>query len=524
MANDSSAGTEPRREPPWSAGVQMPSFPPLPGYTQADVCVVGGGIAGLSVAYQLAVAGREVVVLDAAPLGRGTTAATTAHLASVIDDRFFEIERWRGRDAARLAAESHSRAIDCIEDIVRAERIDCDFERLDGYLFLPPGGDRKLLEREHDAAGRAGLAVEWVERAPLDRFDTGRCLRFPEQAQFHPLRYLAGLARAIVRRGGRIFTETRAGQVQGGDAARVVAGGYEVRCRQVVVATQTPYNDRVSIHLQQAPYMTYAIAARVPAGSVTRALYWDLDDPYHYVRLARLPTGAGGAGNDGGGELLIVGGEDHKTGQAADGLERQARLEAWARQRFPSMGEVENAWAGEVMETMDGLGLLGRNPWDEDNVYVASGDSGMGMTHGTLAGLVISDLVLGRDNPWAELFDPGRVPPRAAAEYVRESVNVVAQYADWVTAGNVDSPDRIERDAGAVLRQGLGKVAVYRDEEGFLHTRSAVCPHLGCIVAWNPAEKSWDCPCHGSRFDRFGKVINGPANSDLALAELSSPG
>lgn len=518
MSNADAAASTPRREPPWSSSAQIPTFSPLTGYTQTEVCVVGGGIAGLSVAYRLAVAGREVVVLDARPLGSGMTAATTAHLACALDDRFFEVERWRGPTAARLAAESHARAIDCIESIVREERIDCDFERLDGYLFLPPGGEREILEREMAAASRAGVEVEWAERAPLGDFDTGPCLRFLRQGQFHPLRYLAGLARAIVRRGGRIFTDTRADEVQGGDAARVVSGANEVRCRHVVVATQTPWNDRVSIHLQQAPYMTYAIGARVPAGSFTRGLFWDTEDPYHYIRLASLPAGNGKSGGDT--ELLIVGGEDHKTGQADDGLERQAKLEAWARERFPTMGEVEHAWGGEVMETMDGLGLIGRNPWDEDNVYVVSGDSGMGMTHGTLAGMVIPDLILGRDNAWAGLYDPGRVPVKAAAEYVKESANAVAQYTDWLTGGDVGSPEEIERDTGAVLRQGLGKVAVYRDPEGRLHARSAVCPHLGCIVAWNPAERSWDCPCHGSRFDRFGKVTNGPANGDLPTVHL----
>jgi len=495
----------------------MPTFSPLKGSIKTEVCVVGGGIAGLSVAYQLALAGREVVVLEAAALGSGMTAATTAHLASALDDRYFTVERRRGAEGARLAAESHARAIDTIEETVNKERIDCNFTRLDGYLFLPPGGDREILEREIAAAERAGVDVSWAERAPLPGLDTGRCLRFARQGQFHPLRYLAGLARAIVSHGGRIFTETRADAIDGGDAASVVAGRYKVRCRHVVVATQTPFNDRVSIHLQQAPYMTYAIAARVPAGSVPRALFWDTEDPYHYVRLADLPGHGAGETDT---ELLIVGGEDHKTGQADDGLERQEALAAWARERFPSLGEVEHAWGGEVMETMDGLGLLGRNPWDADNVYVATGDSGMGMTHGTLAGLVISDLVLGRDNPWVDLFDPGRVPPRAAAEYAKESANAVAQYADWLTGGDVGSPEEIGKDSGAVLRHGLGKVAVYRDPEGRLAARSAVCPHLGCIVAWNPAEKTWDCPCHGSRFDCQGKVINGPANRDLEPVDL----
>jgi Rieske Fe-S protein len=253
--------------------------------------------------------------------------------------------------------------------------------------------------------------------------------------------------------------------------------------------------------------MTYVIGARVPRGAVMKALYWDTEDPYHYVRLQTL---------DDENDLLIVGGEDHKTGQADDTRERHVRLEAWARARFPRMGPVDFTWAGQVMETIDGLAFIGRNSLDKDNVFVVTGDSGMGMTHGTIAGMLLTDLILGRENPWATLYDPSRKTLRAAGEYAKEALNMAAQYRDWVTGGDVGSVDEIARDSGAVLRRGLKKVAVYRDEDGTLHERSAVCPHLGCIVQWNPSEKTWDCPCHGSRFDKLGTVLNGPANRDLA--------
>jgi nitrite reductase/ring-hydroxylating ferredoxin subunit len=253
--------------------------------------------------------------------------------------------------------------------------------------------------------------------------------------------------------------------------------------------------------------MTYVIGAPVPRGSVTTALYWDTGDPYHYIRLV--------TGIDTGHDLLVVGGEDHKSGQADDIEERHPRLEAWARERFPSMGEVTHQWGGQVMEPVDGLAFIGHNPLDADNVYTVTGDSGNGMTHGTIAGMLITDQILGRHNPWESLYDPGRITLRASAEYAKEAVNTVAQYADWVTKGDVGSVDEIEKDSGAVIRRGVAKLAVYRDPTGALHERSAVCPHLGCIVAWNPAEKTWDCPCHGSRFDKFGEVINGPANVGL---------
>jgi Rieske Fe-S protein len=218
-------------------------------------------------------------------------------------------------------------------------------------------------------------------------------------------------------------------------------------------------------------------------------------------------------------DILIVGGEDHKTGQDESAEDRHGRLEAWARTRFPMMTDVPYRWSGQVMEPVDGVAYIGRNPGDEDNVYVATGDSGMGMTHGTIAGMLLTDLIVGRDTRWAALYDPSRKTLRAIGEYLKEGANMAAQYADWLTAGEVESAEAVAPGSGAVVRRGLRKVAVFRDEEGRLHERSAVCTHLGCIVRWNGVERTWDCPCHGSRYDRFGGVITGPAPQDLSAAE-----
>jgi Rieske Fe-S protein len=215
-------------------------------------------------------------------------------------------------------------------------------------------------------------------------------------------------------------------------------------------------------------------------------------------------------------DLLIVGGEDHKTGQAINTAERHARLMQWASQRFPMIQSVEFQWGGQVMETIDGLAFIGRNPMDHSNVFIATGDSGMGLTHGTIAGILLTDLLVGRKNPWTELYDPARKTLSASGTFLKETLNMATQYVDWVTPGEVRDETQIAVDCGAVVRRGLTKVAVYRDATGQLHEFSAVCPHLGCIVHWNEAEKSWDCPCHGSRFEKLGKVINGPANRDLA--------
>lgn len=493
----------------WMATANLPDFSSLANDEQAEICIVGAGIAGLTTAYLLTRAGKSVIVLDDGPIVSGETERTTAHLVTALDDRFFEIERLHGQTGARLAAESHSAAIDQIERIVAEEKIDCDFERLDGYLFVPPGESQDILERELTAARRAGLVdTQMVARAPIASFDTGSALRFTRQGQFHPLKYLAALTRAIVRDGGRIFTHTHATKIEGGQPACVATrAGPRVTANAVVVATNTPVNDRFAIHTKQAPYRTYVIGARIPRGSATKALYWDTADPYHYVRLQTSPHNAS--------VLLIVGGEDHKTGQADDAEVRYSRLEQWARERFPMIEAVQFHWSGQVMEPVDCLAFIGHNPMDKSNVYVATGDSGNGITHGTIAGMLLTDLIQGRENPWACLYEPSRKSLRAARDFAKENLNVAAQYRDWATSGDVDADILVTPGTGAVVRRGLKKIAVYCDDSGKLHECSAVCTHLGCIVDWNHSEKTWDCPCHGSRFDRFGKVLNGPAIKNL---------
>jgi glycine/D-amino acid oxidase-like deaminating enzyme/nitrite reductase/ring-hydroxylating ferredoxin subunit len=481
---------------------------------QADVLVIGGGIAGLSVAYNLVRAGRQVVVLEDGNIGSGESGRTTAHLVNALDDRYTEIERIFGEEKARLAAESHTAAIDFIEDVVVRENIDCDFLRVDGYLFLHPSDKLKTLTKELEATQRAGIVTEMLDKTPGLATEEGPCLKFPDQAQFHPLKYLEGLCKAITKHGGQIYTGTH---VSSFGRNKVEANGHTVRAHHIVVATNTPINDRVTIHTKQFAYRTYVIAAKIPKGSVTPALWWDTGDqesvwvtlPYHYVRTQPFDETH---------DLLICGGEDHKTGQPGKENvteeERYHILEHWARQRFPMMQSIAYVWSGQVLEPLDAMGFIGRNPGD-DNVYIATGDSGNGMTHGTIAGMLIRDLIVGRANPWEKLYDPARISLSVAGDYVKEVSNMAAQYLDYLTAGDIESVQDVQPNDGAVVRMGARKVAVYRDGNARLHAFSAVCPHLGCNVRWNSDERSFDCPCHGSRFTCEGKVMNGPATSDL---------
>src|SRR6266576_1123345 len=510
----------------WERTAQKFYTTPVTENLTADICIVGAGITGVTAAYLLAREGRDVVLIDDGPVGGGMTGRTTAHLVNALDDRYYELEKMLGEEFSRLCAESHTFAIDRIEAIVAEEKIDCDFERLDGYLFLPPDGSIKDLKRELDAVHRAGLSdVERVDRLPIGTINTNAALRFPRQAQFHPLKYLDALARAIVNLGGRIFTGTRVIEVQDGDRAKIGASdGHTITAGAAVVATNCPINDRLAIHSKQAPYATYVIGARV-TGKVEHALFWDTaltaeDEKqtlgpvsYHYVRFAR----------DEEGDVLIVGGEDHKSGQAEDFEQRFARLERWTHQHFPFVGEITDRWSGQVMEPVDGIAYIGRNPGDK-NVYVVTGDSGNGITHGTIAGILITDLIAGRENSWAKLYDLTRktLNPCVVADYVTENANVAAQFRDYITSVSQPMADEIRRGEGGILREGVKKIAAYRDENGVLHKFSAICPHLKCLVRWDGAEKIWDCPCHGSRFDALGHLLYGLAMADLEPRDSSN--
>lgn len=494
---------------PWTTGETATHLPMLEEDLQADVCVVGGGISGMTTAYLLAREGRSVIVLDDGPLGSGETGRTTAHLSNAFDDRYYEAERLFGEHGSRLIAESHTAAIDKIEEIVRDEQIDCDFERVDGYLFVPPDCSKDILEREIAAARRAGLHdVEWVNRAPINDFDTGRCLRFPRQAQFDPLKYLEGLARGTQQRRGRIYSRTHVDEIKNGKPACVTtSNGRMVTAAAVVVATNAAINDTIILSTRESKYRSYVIGAYVPRGSVTKALFWDTLDPYHYVRIQ-----SGRRDNDD--DILIVGGEDAPVGEHDDGDERFAELWRWTRKRFPMIGRIEFCWSGHIVEPTDTVAFIGFMP-GEENVFVVTGDSGQGMTHGTIAGLLLTDLIHGRKNRWTDLYNPSRLASVFTTDFLTENLKVTAHYTDWLTGGEVSSTEEIELDEGYIVRRGLTKIAAYRDDRGVIHERQAICTHLGCVVAWNSTEQSWDCPCHGSRFDKMGHVINGPANSDL---------
>jgi hypothetical protein len=488
--------------------------PPLAGDETCDVVVIGSGIAGLSTAYEISRFGRSVIVIDRGGIGHGMTARTTAHLATELDDFYSELIRVRGEDEARLYHDSQVAAVNRIEAICRDEGIDADFARVDGYLFPAEEQDRADLEEEYDACRSINVDVEWVDRAPVPGIDTGRALRFPNQGRFHPTKYLAGLARAILDRGGRIYANTAyQSDNETDDGVEITTeAGHVIRAGAAVFATNSPVNDKVTIHTKQLPDRTYVIAGRVPKGSVPDALVWDTYEAYHYVRIQPLSETE---------DLIIVGGGDHRSGEEYNMDERLDDLERWTRERYPSFTTAEYRWSGQVMEPIDFMPFSGRNPGSR-NIYIHTGDSGQGITNGVAGSLTIMPLIIGEDSRYAPVLDPSRksmTSTSSIGEFVRGQAGVVKNFAEHVGPAEVSSVEEIAPGEGAIMQQGMSKLACYKGEDGSVIRRSAVCTHMGCLVHWNTFEKCWDCPCHGSHFAPDGSVLNGPAVKPLAEVE-----
>ena len=505
----------------WINSTKPLTYQTLNSDKKADVLVIGGGIAGITTAYCLSKSGKKVIVLEDGNLGSGETGRTTAQISNALDDRYYDLESYYGHEKTKLIAQSHTAAINWINKTVTENGIDCNFKLVDGYLFLDPSDKPENLGKEFKATQNAGLPTQFLSDIPaMAEADHKECIKFPQQGQFNILSYIKGLADAIVEMGGEIYTNSHAEEISKHGAK---ANGFTVTADHIVVATNTPVNNTFTIHNKQFAYRTYVIGAKIPKGTLPYAMWWDTGDmdskwvakPYHYVRLEPLDDQY---------DLLISGGEDHKTGQADEEdileEERYQNLTNWTKEHFPYFNEVEYKWSGQIMEPVDCLAFIGKNPGD-DNIYIITGDSGNGMTHCTIGGLLVTDLILGIENPWKDLYDPSRITLKTAGDFLSENGNMAYNMVkDWVSGGDVKNADELGAGEGAIISSGLKKVAAYRDENGVLHTCTAVCPHLGGILQWNKDEKSFDCPLHGSRFTTDGVVVNGPAISDLKKVEL----
>jgi glycine/D-amino acid oxidase-like deaminating enzyme/nitrite reductase/ring-hydroxylating ferredoxin subunit len=493
----------------WSEAEPASSHQPLAGDVSVDVVIIGGGLTGVTAAVLLQRAGRRVAIIESRRVGKGETGKTTAHLSLALDTRYRTLISDFGVDGARLAAEGHRAAIERIAGFTQELAIDCDFRRVPGFLYAELPEEKEELAREAHAVRQLGISATLTEDIPLP-FPTGLGLKFEDQATFHPRVYLQALAAAFTSGGGAIYEETHATDIEEGDPCRVVTDRGVLSAPQVIVAAHVPISNRVLLHTKLAAYRTYALGIQMPFP--TDALFWDMSEPYHYTRMQRIE----------GRTYVIVGGEDHKVGEVDDTSTPFERLEDYFLSHFDrEVSPTDYRWSGQIIESVDGLAYVGRNALSS-NIFVATGYSGNGMTWATLAAAVLADQLQGKKNRWTELLDATRIKPLASAKaFVTENVD----FPKTLVKDRLPFPGReklssIPPGEGEVLSVRGKHLAVYRNANGELSALSAVCTHLGCLVRWNTSDKSWDCPCHGSRFDPHGRILNGPAVTALEVRRL----
>jgi glycine/D-amino acid oxidase-like deaminating enzyme/nitrite reductase/ring-hydroxylating ferredoxin subunit len=494
----------------WLATASLPRFPRPSADVRVDVAIVGGGITGLTAGYLLKRAGLKVAVLERGRCAHVDTGRTTAHLTSVTDARLRHLRQVYGPDVARLVWDAGGAAIDQIDALVRGEEIACDFRWVPGYLHAPPGarsaGEERSLRQELAAATALGISARYLAKVP---FFGQPGIEFPHQALFHPVKYLSALARAIPGRGSHVFERANADEIAERPLA-VKTGGHTIRAPHLILATHNPLQGRTGtpaallFQSRLSLYTSYALGARVASGLAPAACFWDTGDPYRYLRVEPRR----------GGDYAVYGGEDHKTGQVRDTRVRYDRLERTFRSLFPA-ARVEHRWSGQVISTNDGLPLIGETA---PHQFVATGFAGNGMTFGTLGAMMAADSLLGRKNPWRELFDVHRAKVRGGTwDYLRENADYPYYLVrNWLARSEGKSVKALRRGQGKILNLGGKKVAAYRSDDGKVSLCSPICTHLQCVVDWNNAERTWDCPCHGSRFRPTGEVISGPAEEPLA--------
>lgn len=488
----------------WVDSTSLGNFSSLADSVSVDVAIVGAGIAGITAATLLQKAGKTVALIEAQDVGMGASGHTTAKITSLHQLIYAPLIDKIGEDKARLYAESQQAAIKQLATLVTQEQIDCDFERKSAYSFAESEENLQLIKDEVEAALKFGLPASFVRETSLP-FPIAGAVRFDNQAQFHPRKYILSLAKRLPGNGSYVFEKTRVQSVEEGSPCKVITDRGSLSAKHVIVTTNLPILDQGLFFAKTYPKSSYLIAAPIADSQAPDGMFIGVGEGYRSIRTTPSPEGT----------LLLVGGEGHKTGSVSETEERYLKLETYIRDRF-GVESVKYRWSSHDMMSMDMLPYIGKLTPLTDSIYVATGFSLWGMSNGTLSGMILSDLVLENDNPWADLYDATRVTPFLSEESVKNNLEVGKHWVgDRLKGENEETLTQLANGQGKLVNVGGDKIAAYRDEDGTLHTCSAVCPHLGCIVNWNTADQSWDCPCHGARFTGDGKLFSGPAVTDL---------
>jgi len=479
-------------------------FPQLEGSIEVDVTIVGGGITGMMAAMLLKEKGKRVAVLEAEQVGMGTTHQSTGNLYAMLSDQLSTIrEKWDD-DTMKMVVQSRQAAIDLIEDAINRYTINCGFKRCDWHYYATPAGSRQspAINKEFDALRFAGLNPEYIESLPLP-FKLDKGIKVGNQAQFHPLNFVRGLARSIASDECLILENTGIVDFNTGTVEVRTARG-SVKSGKIIMATHTPKGIN-AVQAEMIAAQEFGLAARLKDGSYPQGIFWGHDESRHSIRSYH-------SGNQ---QYLIVIGEMHHTGHGENTQQYHDKLEQFARSSF-NIDSIDYTWLGQHYRPADKLPYIGHSP-GSSNLYIATGFSTGGLVYGAVSAMILSDEILGRTNEWDDLYKASRFDPIKGAKGIwKEQTDAVKHMVkDYLQGDEVKPRQDLLPGDGAILEIDGEQVAAYMDEQGQVTTLSPVCPHLKCRVHWSNAEKSWDCPCHGSRFDKKGKVLEGPALSPL---------
>jgi glycine/D-amino acid oxidase-like deaminating enzyme/nitrite reductase/ring-hydroxylating ferredoxin subunit len=495
----------------WLATTDTTDFPQLTDSLSVDVAIIGGGISGITTALLLKEQGAKVAIIEARRIAASVTGNTTAKVTSQHGLIYDHLVSQFGMEGAQAYADSQQAALEKIASLVEENGIDCDFTRTNAYVYTEDEAELERITAEVEAATKLGLPASYVETTSLP-FEIRGAIEFANQARFHPRKYLLALAGKIPGDGSYIFEKTRALNIEEEDkTCRVTTDKGVVKAGKVVVSSHFPFYDPAMYFARMYPKRSYVLGCRL-SEKAPEGMFITSEAPFHSFRSNPLETG---------GEIWMVGGENHKTGQGGDTREHYRNLERFARERF-SVEAIEYRWSTQDNVTVDRVPYIGKASAGSEHLFVATGFGGWGMTNSTVSAIILSDLVLGRENNWSSLYDPARFKPLTSAkDLVVENVDVAKHFVgDRLSVKDADSVPDLKEGEGRVVELDDEKVAICKLAGGAIHAVSATCTHMGCIVAWNGAEKSWDCPCHGSRFNYDGMVIQGPANKDLEKVSL----